>query len=61
MTAQIEGELSKTLPTVMCPTFTCTRDARCLGGGGGGGGVPYKGVYGEVTPKRGTFFRLRGL
>ena len=61
MTAQIEGELCNTLTTVMCPAFTCTRDARCLGEGGGGVGVPYNGVYGEVTPKRGTFFRLPGL
>ena len=27
---------------------------------GGGGGVPYNGLYGEVLPKRGSFFRLKG-
>ena len=25
---------------------------------GGGGGTPYNGLYGEVPPERGTFFRL---
>ena len=25
---------------------------------GGGGGAPYNGLYGEVPPERGTFFRL---
>ena len=28
------------------------------GGGGGGGCTPYKGLYGEVPPERGTFIRL---
>ena len=26
---------------------------------GGGGGTPYNGLYGEVPPERGTFFRLQ--
>ena len=26
---------------------------------GGGGGTPYNGLYGEASPKRGTFFRLQ--
>ena len=28
------------------------------GGGGGEGGTPYNGLYGEVPPGRGTFYRL---
>jgi len=27
--------------------------------GPGGGGTPYNGLYGEVPPERGTFFRLQ--
>ena len=28
-------------------------------GGGGGGGTPFNGLYGEASPKRGTFLRLQ--
>ena len=28
--------------------------------GRGGEGTPYDGLYGEASPKRGTFFRLHG-
>ena len=28
-------------------------------GGGGGGGTPSNGLYGEASPKRGTFFTLQ--
>ena len=34
------------------------QDYHPTGGGGGGGGTSYNSVYGEVPPKRGTFFRL---
>ena len=51
MTAQIEGELSNTLTTVMCPAFTCTRDARCLGEGGGGWVFPIMVYTGRLRPK----------
>ena len=27
--------------------------------GSGGGGAPYNGLYGEASPKRGTFFRVQ--
>ena len=27
--------------------------------GEGGGGIPYNGLYGDVPPERGTFFKLQ--
>ena len=34
-------------------------DVQVHPGGGGGGGNPYNGLYGEVPPERGAFFRLQ--
>ena len=31
----------------------------CVGGGGEVGGSPYNGLYEEVPPKRGTFFKFQ--
>ena len=45
---------------LMHPTAVGYASMRSGGGGvGGGGSTPYNGLYGEVRPDRGIFFRLQ--